>query len=211
MGNQKKATRPWKKRINQIKPNRNDMTQKHVCSSTKKIVVVETKPDRLAVALLFSILPVFFHTSIEQRRLSDVTLLKHPWLIPTTHLLLRTVPVSSLCEVPNMGTCTRNTSYLWNVNKCIMRRLCADQCWQTVSPIRYFPGQPSHHQCCYFIGFSQMPGDSTTKQHIASKSLDFRPKQKCWSDAIATAKKYVKLVDMFEFRQRYLRQYVSCG
>lgn len=73
-----------------------------------------------------------------------------------------------------MGTCTRNTSYLWNVKKCIMRRLCADQRWQTVSPIRYFPGQPSHHQCCYFIGFSQMPGDSTRKQHIASKSLDFQ-------------------------------------
>ena len=60
------------------------MTQKHVCSS-KSLVVVETKPDKLAVALLFSILPGFFHTSIEQRRLSDITLLKHQWLIPNTH------------------------------------------------------------------------------------------------------------------------------
>ena len=61
-----------------------------------------------------------------------------------------------------------------------------------------------------FIGFSQMPGDSTRKQHIASKSL-ISTKQKCWSDAIATAKECMKLVDMLEFRQRYLRQYVTCG
>ena len=41
--------------------------------------------------------------------------------------------------------------------------------------------------------------------------VGFSTKQKCWSDAIATAKEYMKLVDMLEFRQRYLRQYVTCG